>query len=313
LAETAPVDSLAVVWEARAPAADPMPVPMSLLWAGDALAVIETQAGSVRRFSEAGASLDHTVLPEGSFPYAAGARGDTVVVLARGLDRLLFVVPGAGVVRELPVPQGTAAALVTPGRIAARVGGGPDERAPEVLTLDEAGRVVARSAITGPPWRAVGWLRAWGDTLVALSGYRPVIDLLPPTATPGAPLDTLALVGFASPQIPRSWQYMRGDVDEPPLLLSSAAALGDRLFVLNLRTDRVRIDVYGRDGRLRRVLQGPVTRLEADVALDLAVRPGPDGSVELAVLLGRPPGLMSAPASRVVLFRWRSQDTGIGA
>ena len=37
-----------------------------------------------------------------------------------------------------------------------------------------------------------------------------------------------------------------------------ARALGDRLYVLNLRAERVRIDVYDREGQLLRVLHGPV-------------------------------------------------------
>ena len=108
--------------------------------------------------------------------------------------------------------------------------------------------------------------------------------------------DTLALVGFSSPQLPRSAQFERGEVDEPPLLTSSASAVGDRLFVLNLRTDHVRIDVYGRDGRLERVLSTrPVQGPETAFMLDLAARPGPDGSIDLAVLFTRPPGLMRSP------------------
>lgn len=305
-AATVPVDTLAVVWTASVPADDPMPVPSSLAWVGEALAVVETQEGSVRRFSGVGAYLDRTDLGGESFPYVAGTRGDTLVVLARGRDRLLWVIPGGGVVREVPVPAGASAALAAPGRLAARIGGGPDARPPEVVRLGEDGAVLGRHAIRGADWRAVGRLRSWGDTLIALSGYRPVVDVLPGVG--GAALDTLVLEGFASPQLVRAAQFARGEVDEPPLLTSSAAALGDALFVLNLRADHVRVDVYGRDGRLRRVLVSPGPyRLETEVALDLAAREGADGSVELAVLLSRPPGLMREPASRVVLYRWRGE------
>jgi hypothetical protein len=304
LAATAPVDTLDVVWTAQAPASEPMPIPTSLGWLGDRLAVVETQGGSVRVFTDDGVYAGRTRTGDETFPYFAGARGDTVVVLARGADRLLWVVPGVGVVRDVPAPPGATAALATDGLLAARVGGveGPE---PEVVLLDEGGAERGRRPVAGPAWRAVGFLRAWGGGLVALSGYRPVVDVLDPGAAPGAPLDTLALRGFDSPQLARSAQFMRGDVDEPPLLASSADPLGDRLFVLNLRGDHVRVDVYGRDGRLRRVLVSPGPWAPADaVPVDLAVRQR-GGAVELAVLMARAPGLLRGPESRLALYRWR--------
>ena len=307
LAATAPVDTLAAVWTARAPASDPMAIPTSLGWlGGDRLAVVETQGGSVRLFTDGGAYAGRADAGgEGAFPYLAGTRGDSVVVLARGLGRLLWVVPGRGVVREAPVPAGATAALASREVLAVRVGGAASAGAPAVAVLGEGGAVRARHPVAGPAWRASGFLRVWDGRLVALSGYRPVVDVLAPGAAPGAPLDTLALRGFASPQLVRSAQFMRGDVDEPPLLTSSADALGDRLFVLNLRGDHVRVDVYGRDGRLRRALVSPRPWSPADaVPLDLAVRQSGD-AVELAVLLSRPPGLLQGPESRVVLYRWR--------
>ena len=300
LAASTPVDTLDLVWTARAPEAEPMRLPTTLAWVGDALAVVETGDGSVRRFTGAGTYLDATALPPEGFPYLAGVRGDTVVVLARGAGELWWTVPGRGVVRRVPVPVGTSAALAGPGRLAVRVGGGtgPD---PAVVWLSESGRETARTPLPGAPWRSVGFLRRWGDTLLALSGYRPVLDVV----APGATADTLALVGFDSPQMVRSAQFARGDVDEPPLLASSAAALGDRLFVLNLRDDHVRVDVYGSDGRLQRVLVSPGERLPArPVALDLAVRQR-GGAVEVAVLRSQPPGLLRASASELALYRWR--------
>ena len=73
--------------------------------------------------------------------------------------------------------------------------------------------------------------------------------------------------------------------------------------MINLRTDHARIDVYGRDGRLQRVLVSRAAE-ETDVALDLAVRER-DGAVEIAVLWARPPGILSGPTARLVLYRWR--------
>ncbi len=302
LAETVPVDSLDLVWSAVAPADDPMPVPSSMAWVGDALAVVETQQGSVRRFRD-GEYFDRTDLEAESYPYAAGARGDTLVVFAKGSSQLQWVLPGLGIVRRVPSPSGTSAVLATPRGLFARVGGGADTLAPAVVALDESGLEVGRVALPGAPWRSIGFLRAWGDSVLALSGYRPVVDVIRPS---GLEVDTLALVGFSTPQYVRSAQYQRGEVDEPPLLSASATAVGDRLFVLNMRTDHVRIDVYGRDGRLERVLstrraRGP----ETVFALDLVARPGLEGEIEFAVLFTRPPGLMRTPDSRIDLYRWR--------
>ena len=303
LAEAVPVDTLAAVWTAQAPEADPIPVPSSLAWVGDALAVVETQQGSLRRFSAAGAYLDRTDLPAESIPYGAGVRGDTVVVLARARGALLWVLPGGGVVREVPAPAGATAALAAPGLLAARVGGGPGGQAPALVRLDERGAEVARQPLAGAAWRSVGFLRSWEGDVAALSGYRPVVDRVDVAGAGLGRADTVALSGFFSPQLVRSAQFMRGEVDEPPLLSSSADVLGGRLFVLNLRSDHVRVDVYDRDGRLQRVLVSPARGLETDVAMDLAVRRN-EGAVELAVLMVRPPGVLQTPENRILLFRW---------
>ena len=299
LAASAPVDTLAVVWSATP--AEPLDLPTSLGWYRGGVAVVETEGGAARLFGADGAEAGRIDLG-GGYPYLAGVRGDTVVALARGADALRWAVPGRGVVRVLPVPPGASAALVTGSVVAVRTGGGAGEASGRVEVLDGRGGVRAVHPVAGPPWRAVGFLRDWGGRTVALSGYRPVVDVLDPAARPGVPLDTLALEGFASPQLARSAQFVRGDVDAPPLLTSSAAPLGDRLFVLNLRADHVRVDVYGRAGRLERVLVSP-GRSEEVYPLDLAVRER-GGAVQLAVLLARPPGLLQAPASRVVLYEW---------
>ena len=298
LAETVPVDTLGVAWTARAPADDPMPMPSSLAWLGDTLAVVETQTGSVRWFGAEGAPLGRIRLPDQSYPYVAGARGDTLVVLARGAGELLWVT-GGGVARRVSVP-GATAALAAPGLLAVRLGGGPDTTEAGVARLDERGAVLQTTPAPGPAWRSVGFLRALGDTVVALSGYRPVLDVFAPGARP----DTLALVGFTSPQSVRSAQFMRGEAEEPPLLTSSAAFFEGSWYVLNLRSDHVRVDVYGRDGRLRRVLVSPGPWApDGPVALDLAVRER-GGAVELAVLRALPPGLLRSPDAEVTVYRW---------
>ena len=303
LAATVAPDTLARRWRAEAPADDPLLLPTTLAWAGDRLAVVDTQAGRARWLSADGAFRGGVAFGEASFPYAAGAAGDTLGVLLRGADALVRLVPGGARQPEdrTSVPAGTQAALVVGDAAVVRLGGGPGGAPPEIARLDADGDVVARRALPGAAWRSVGFLRAWGGNVLALSGYRPVVDVW----TPGAAPDTLALVGFDSPQLRRSAQFARGDADEPPLLAPSADALGDRLYVLNARADELRVDVYDRAGQLRHVLVSPGRRGPLDlVAVDLAVRRGAGGAVELAVLWQRPRGLLRRGGSAVELFRW---------
>jgi hypothetical protein len=130
-------------------------------------------------------------------------------------------------------------------------------------------------------------LRSWGDTLLSLSGYRPAIDLV----LPGERLDTLDLHGFDSPMLPRRRAYGRGEVDTPPLLTASAAPLGDRLYVLNMRPKHLQVDVYDRQGRLQRILtETPPESMEAPdyFPLDLAAFRDPDGALRIAVVTHEP-------------------------
>ena len=308
LAITVPVDTLELAWTARAPEEDPMPLPTSLGWMDDGrLAVVETQVGSIRVFTDS-SYQSRIDLPEKSYPYFAGASGDAIAVLARGPGQLLWVVPGEGVVQEIDVEEGALNAWASSptGPTAVRFGGGTSGDPAEIHQLDAEGAVTSTTPLPNP-WRASGFLRAWGDTTLALSGYRPVVDLVA-----NGHADTLALQGFDSPQLPRSAQFLRGDANEPPLLTSSADALGDHLYVLNLRGDHVRVDVYGRDGVLQRVLVSPRPwQLLQHVALDLSARRQTDGTVELAVLMQRPRGLIQQADAFVALYRWRPASAAL--
>ena len=306
LAATVPVDTLELAWTARAPDEDVMPLPTSLGWLGDGrLAVVETQVGSVRLFGSDGEYRQRIDLPEASFPYFAGASGDTVAVLARGPGALLWLTPDDGVVGQTDVGEGALSAWAPSpaGPVWARRGGGATDAPPRLDELAPDGRRL-RTVALPVAWRASGYLRAWGGRVVALSGYRPVVDVV--AARNAGFADTLALRGFDSPQLARSAQFMRGDVDEPPLLTSSAAPLGDDLYVLNLRGDHVRVDVYGRDAVLRRVLVSPTPWQPLEhAAFDLAVRRR-GGAVELAVLMQRGPGLLQPADAFLALYRWRT-------
>ena len=308
-AETVPTDTLALGWEAAPRADDPMPLPTTVGWTGEGadarIVVVETKDASIRLFTASGRQARHIATGGGpeSYPYLAGIRGDTAVVLERGRGRLAFVpLDSSGAVRHVPVPDSTTAALVTEAGLFVRGGGGAEEHAPWLFRLDARGRVAERHTFRGQTWRTTGFLKAWGPRVLALSGYRPVADVWAPGT--GSRLDTLALRGFASPGLARSAQFMRGDVEQPPLLTSTAAALGDRLLVANMRDDHIRIDVYDASGPLRRVLVtprpwGPLPY----IPIDMAVR-RVETTVEIAVLMQRPSGVIQSADSRLVLYRW---------
>jgi hypothetical protein len=307
LAAEVPLDTLRLVWTAAAPEASPLGLPTSLAWLPDSLGgrlvVADTRRGSLHAFSAEGAYVEERRPERLQFPYIAGLRRDTVVVYSRGDRRLDFVV-GDRVVRRLDLPADYAAVLATDSLLWAKR---TEEEDVYLARLDAAGREAARYRLPGPYWRHVGFLRPWDDALLSLSGYRPVVDRLPAGAPEGAVLDSLYLYGFDSPQLVRSYQYMLGEIDEPPLLTSSAVALAGRLYVLNLRTDQVRIDVYGRaEGgvRLERVLVLPAAELLASAfPVDLAVREAA-GGLRFALVLQQPGGVFAPSGGRVAMLAW---------
>ena len=187
----------------------------------------------------------------------------------------------------------------------------PEDSVARVYHLGLDGAERARYDLAGPYWRHLGFLRAWGDSVLVLSGYRPVVDVLTPSTPAGAVLDTLALAGFDSPQLERSRLWAAGDVDEPPLLSPAAAVVGDRLFVLNARPGWVHIDVFRRDAGpdgprllLERSLMQRNPRIDNDFyAVDLAAR-RVDGGIEFIVLTTKP-----APA--LTFFRWMPEEDAL--
>lgn len=300
IAEAAPVDTMEYVRHATAPPEASLEYPTSLALRPDGgVAVAETRRGALVYFDSEG-GYERTV--EGrafSYPFMAGVVGDTVAVLNRGAHRVDLVV-GDRVVGSIDVPEArNGSALFTEWGLFYKTA--TEGTGGRLYRIGRDGTIEAEYELAGPYWRHLGFLRTWGDSLLALSGYRPVVDVLDPDNPPadGAVLDTLALAGFDSPQFARSRQFAVGDADEPPLLSPSAAAVGDRLFVLNARPGWVRIDVFrredGPDGPrllLERGLVEPTPELRKEYfAADLAAR-RVDGGYEFIVLTTDPqPGL----------------------
>ena len=299
IAEAAPVDTLALVRRVEAPPEAILEYPTSLALLSDGrIVVAETRRGALVTFDPRGAYRSALQYDGFSYPFLAGVLGDTVAVLNRGAHRVDLVV-GDGVIGSVDVPEGrNGTALLTAAGLFYKTA--EDGAASTLYHLDLGGTEHAHYTLRGPYWRHLGLLRAWGDSLLALSGYRPVVDVLPPRTPAGAVLDTLALVGFDSPQLARSRLWALGDVDEPPLLSPTAAPLGPTLFVLNARPGWVHIDVFerGEGGlRLQRSLIQPDPRVDDQLLpIDLAVRRVGD-SVEFVVLTTKPrPGL--------TFYRW---------
>ncbi len=303
IAAAVPVDTLAFVRRIVPPPEAILEYPTSLALLPDGrIVVAETRRGALVTFSAEGAYESAFQWEPFSFPVLAGTRGDTVAVLNRGSYRVDLVV-GDRVVGSLDVPEErNGNALLTERGLLYKTA--PEEGGAKLYRFSLDGEEQARYDLAGPYWRHLGFLRAWGDSVLALSGYRPVVDVLTPDTPAGAVLDTLVLAGFDSPQLERSRLFALGDVDEPPLLSPAAAAVGDRLFVLNARPGWVHIDVFRRDDGpdgprllLERSLLQPTPRIDNDFyAVDLSAR-RVEGGIEFIVLT-------TNPASGLTFLRW---------
>ncbi|MFQ5569713.1 MAG: hypothetical protein ACE5G0_08555 [Rhodothermales bacterium] len=294
-------DTLRLAWQAAGPDAAPMEYPRTLLFGPDGhLYVSDAQRHSLYTFTAGGTFVEEQTWDGAAYPYLAGLRGDTLLVFNPDAHRLDFVLAGVSVHR-VPTPTDLPDApfqyvRATDDAIYFKTVG--DNFRGYLARLDNQGAMTARVTLPGPYWRHAGLLRTWDDALLSLSGFRPVIDVLSPDLT--APLDTLALVGFDSPMLARSYAFMHGDTYEAPLLSPSAVPVGDRLFVLNLRPGWLRIDVYDRAGRLQHILVQEDPGFNTQFyPMDLAVRAPEAGRYEIAVA-------MVKPVPEIKLYRWHA-------
>lgn len=308
VAEAVPVDTLRLVWRARGSEAERLAFPRTVQFGpGGGVQASDVERGRIFVFGEDGA-FRRTFAREGlETPYLAGRRGDTTLVFDPAGLRMDFFVGGrlarfAELQIERPDEEPLLWATGSEDALFAKATG--REAGAAVMRLDGQGAVVAQQALPGPAWRHAGRLHLWQGKLLSLSGFRPVVDLLPLDLA--APPDTLALVGFDSPMLARSRAFALGETQQPPLLSEAAAPLGEQLFALNLRPGWLRIDVFGPDGRLQHRLTQPAPSVNQNFyPRDLAVRRRPDGSYEIAVVL-------SAPEPVVELYRWQPSASRAG-
>lgn len=308
VADTVPTDTLRPVGTSTGTTDHPLTYPRTVRFGAGTVAVSDAERNSLFRFGPDGAFRREVTDEAFAVPYLIGHRADTLAVFNAGADRVDFVVGGRrladrAVAYDRPTREALVYMLATDAHLYAKVVG--PEVGAHVSRLGPNGAVEARAELGGPYWRRAGFLRAWGDSLASLSGYRPVVHRLPRTFPDGARADSLSLVGFDSPMLERSYAYAAGNASKPPLLTASAAAVGDALFVLNLRPGWVQIDVYDRGGRLRRRLVEPHSvGNRGFYPLDLDARRTDEG-YRFAVAV-------RSPEPRLELFRWRPSASASG-
>ncbi len=313
VAASAVVDTLQLVWSTSGLAPHRFEFPRTVRFGrGDTIYVADVERNSL--FVVSG---DQVVTEMGlggvEVPYLAGVTGDTISLFSPAsltyyrlhAGRLLDSVSVEDAGRErTSLVYGAAGEHLYYKRVDPEYDG-------FIVTLRRDGSAIDTTHLKGPQWRYAGLLKMWGDTLVSLSGFRPVVDLVAPTERRRMRSDTLALVGFDSPMLARSRSFMKGDVHEAPLLSSSAAPAGDRLFVLNMRAGWLHVDVFGRNGVLQRQLIGHgVDYRSAFFPQDLDVRRTSRG-FEIAVVYSEP-----EPALKLYLWKpsgsfWKSADMNV--
>lgn len=268
IAQSTPVDTLERLWSTQASDAEgavPLTHPRSVRFYDDGrLAVSDVERDGLFLFAPNG-TLQQTVKEQDSMdvPYLAGVRKggagqrDTLVVFSAGTNRFdLFVdgrrLPGRSVSYERPAEETLVYPAASDAAYFVKAIG--QNMSGRVDRLNRQGDREAQRSLDGPYWHHAGGLRAWGDTLLSLAGFRPVIERMPLAFNASTSVDTTALVGFDSPMLERRYAFSQGDVERPPLLTPDAAPLGDSLYVLNLRPGWIRVDVYDRSGRLQHAL-----------------------------------------------------------
>jgi hypothetical protein len=301
LAARTPTDTLRPLWQTDGPEAHPLKHPRTVQRGPDGqIYVGDLECSSIFVFDTSGA-FQREIQPDAfAYPYVAGWRGDTLVAYAAQARRFDFVVNDQ-IARSVPVPgrrdlseDALTYPAATDSALYVKVVG--EDAQNRVVRLGAGGSVRERWRLPGPRWRRAGLVRSWGDSLLSLSGYRPVIDVLHSGERGDAAVDTVRLRGFDSPMLARSRAFVQGDADEPPLLSASADPAGEGLFVLNMRPARLRVDVYDRRGRLQHVLVGR-KQARSVFPMDLAVWRAPGGGYALATVAAR-------PEPRLTFYRW---------
>lgn len=300
-AQSLPVDTLVATWVATQTPDYTLKFPRTVRFGPDGR-VYATDVERQRIFiwTSQGDFAEEWWVGDFEAPYLAGWRGDSLVVYNPPALRFDVLVDGL-VEERVDVPYDlslegllTWGAADQDGFYFKAVGETIDGY---VARLDSQGRELEQFPLSGNRFRQAGLLRIWGDSLLSLSGFRPIVDIIQPSA----PLDSLALFGFDSPMLARSRTFFTGGRvrQGPPLLSASAAPAGPYLFALNSRPGWLYIDVFDQDGRLQYRLVEPDPRVNSQHQVqDLDARVRSDGGFELVVAL-------TAPTPSILAFTWQ--------
>ena len=252
----------------------PLEYPRTVRFASsERLVVSDARRNSVFYFDASGTFQNEFTWDSLSVPYLVGLYGDTLAVFSPGTRRVDYVVNGI-LAHTIPTPADLPAsalqyAVATSSMLYLKAAGKDTEAF--LAMLDRNGDIVGHRSMKGSTWRNSGTLRIWGDSLLSFSGFFPVVDVLPLTLQ--GPTDSLALKGFDSPMLARTYSFTQGKGRGAPLLTSSATAEGRYLFVLNMRPGWLQIDVYDRTGQLCYILIEPQPGYNKEYyPIDLAVQ-----------------------------------------
>ncbi|MFP4228921.1 MAG: hypothetical protein ACLFTE_08855, partial [Salinivenus sp.] len=211
VAQEAPTDTLQTRWRTEGTDAHPLRYPRTVRFVDDSsLAVSDVERNSLFRFSGAGDVEQEMRDDAFAVPQLAGVRQDTLIVFNAEANRFDWVADGTRLsdrarTIERPAEETLVYPLATDRHLYAKVVG--EDIAPVLLRYDATGTRIARTALPGPYWARSGVLRRWGDRLVSVSGFRPVVHTLPEDFATEARPDSLRLMGFDSPMLERSYAY----------------------------------------------------------------------------------------------------------
>lgn len=302
LAQDTPVDSLYRVRQVESTGAQPIGYPRTLHHRPDgSLIVSDAERNSLHHIAADGTYDREVASTRFDVPYLTGVVGDTIWVFNAESDVLVGVVDDevlddAGFAIERADEASLAYTAAHPDAFYLKLLG--EEIGSTIYQYDWDGTMQTAYTLPQEYWRYAGFLRVHNDEVWSLSGLRPVVDRLPLdlSTAPSTP-DTLALRGFDSPMLERSYAFLRGDTHQPPLLIPSVDLIDDRLFVLNVRSGWIQVDVFGDDGALQRRLIEANPQPNRDFfPQDLSVHSHEEGyDITIAV---------SDPAPMVVTYRW---------
>jgi len=251
--------------------------------------VSDAQRNSLFYFDASGAFLREVTWEGASIPYLTGVHGDTAAVFSPENKRIDYIHRGE-VVHTLNTPRDLARhalqyAATTRSSAYLKVAG--KNLASYLVRMDRQGQVLQRKPLTGNEWYNAGPLRIWGDSLLSFSGFFPAVKIVAHSFL--GPVDSLALKGFDSPMLARTYAFTQGDVRGAPLLSSAAAPAGGYLFLLNMRLGWLHIDVYDLQGQLKTILLEPNPGYNRDFyPIDLAVLQRDTTEFVIAVAIIKP-------------------------